>query len=65
MATAETLGVATDDAGVLAFQRIFVTGLPHCDFCDCAISGFGWNHSDGAHGDTLICDPCGQEAKIS
>ncbi len=62
--TAETIRVATSDAGVLIFHRVASVVLASCDFCGRELRGAGWNHSDGAHGDTLICDPCAGEARV-
>ncbi len=62
--TAETIRVATSDAGVLIFHRVARVVVASCDFCGREFRGAGWNHSDGAHGDTLICDPCAVEARV-
>jgi hypothetical protein len=61
--TSETIRVATADAGVLIFRRVTGVAMGSCDFCGSELRGVGWKHSGGAHGDTLICDPCAEEAR--
>ena len=60
-----TRRVATADAGVLLFERVIFPGVAVCDFCGGEFEEAGWNHANGAHGDTLICDPCAEASQVA
>ena len=60
-----TRRVVTADAGVLLFERVIFPGVAVCDFCGAEFEEAGWNHANGAHGDTLICDPCAEAGQVA